>query len=98
MRFSVHTRPGPFVTWGDRNLWGAADAPELRRMRLEMRRRLKRRTGSGQPGPRTQAIHATRLRIASQVEMARWHRASGLRAARWRYRLSWSSAASQASV
>src|SRR5215471_9388845 len=49
MRLSVHAGPGPFVTWDGRNRWGAADAHELRRMRLRMRLRLKRRIDSGRP-------------------------------------------------
>jgi ABC-type transport system substrate-binding protein len=38
---SVHARPGPSATWGNRNGRGSADGRELRRMRLRMRLQLK---------------------------------------------------------
>src|SRR5215831_3891446 len=41
VRLSVHARPGPSVTWDDRNERASADACELQRMRLRMRLGLK---------------------------------------------------------
>src|SRR5215472_4912876 len=39
VRPSVHGRPGPSVTWDDRDRWALADAREFQRMRLRMRLR-----------------------------------------------------------
>src|SRR5215510_7275751 len=68
VRLSVHDRPGTSVTWNSRNSRVTADARELRRMRLRMRLRLKRKTDSGQTGPRALATpDARRARVPGAI-------------------------------